>query len=472
MKAIYHHLGIYLLAGLGLCSCEDFLTQEPTDTISNADALSSYENVTYALNGAYSLLCSQTYYYSRHMSIYADIAGGNAKPEEYDLDDSYKFSYLYNFSSTPELENNGENIYGDIYEILYAANQIIEAAPQLTDATEDQKSKLVGQATAIRALCHFDLLRLFAQNYHYTDDASHLGIVLRLSVNNLDVESSRNTVAECYEAIITDLENAAALLGDLSDINYFSKQSVQALLSRVHLYQGNWSEAASLANEVITSGVQSLAPRADYKGMWANDYSSSEYLFRADASASTSISLSSVIGNNPNSTTKLTVTEDLISLYDADDIRGTNNMITKDEDSLWVSMKYPYASSTRTDVGVVRLSEVYLIRAEAYAQLSREPQAQKDLNTIRQRAWPDAPDVTATGDELIEEILLERRKELALEGHLLFDLTRNEKGVYRSDCDSSLYNCDMDYPNGKFVMPIPISAIYANSQLEQNEAYQ
>lgn len=470
MSSLIKYLGVCLLITISLSSCKNFLNQEPTDTISNEDALSSYENVTYALNGTYSLLCGQTYYYSRYMSTYADVTGGNAEPPEYNLDDSYEYSYLYNFEMTAE-QDALDDVYFEIYEIIYAANQVIEAAPALTDATDAQKSNLIGQATALRALCHFDLLRLFAQNYAYTDDASHLGIVLRLKVNELDVESARNTVAECYEAIVDDLVYAASLLDDMSDINYFCKQSAQALLARVYLYQSNWTEAAALANEVITSGVQSLAPTADYAEMWANDYESAEYLFRADASAGTATTLSGIIGNNPSSTTKLIVSDDLISLYDDNDVRGTNTMIMQDEDDFWVSMKYPYVSSTKNDVGILRLSEVYLIRAEAYARLSRETAAQKDLNTIRQRAWPDATDVTATGDELLEEILRERRKELALEGHQLFDLTRNEEGVYRPDCNSTLYTCDLDYPNTKFVMPIPMNAIYANNLLEQNENY-
>lgn len=468
MKTVNAYIALLFSLLSSLYGCSDFLDQEPTDTISNADALSSYKNVTYSLNGVYNGLCANTYYYSRYMTTYGDVTAGNTNVERYNLNNVDEYNYLYNFTLTPEL---AENSYAEIYEIIYAANQVIEAAPLLTDATEKQKASLSAQAKALRALCHFDLLRLYAQNYRYTEDASHPGIVLRMSTSELDVESSRNTVAECYVAIESDLQEAASQLDDLSNINYFSKQSAQALLARLYLYKRDWSNAAALANEVISADVQQLAPIEDYEEMWANDYESKEYLLRADASAVVSTSLSNDIGNNPLTTSKLQASEDLMSLFNGDDIRGIHTMIIKDEDSLWVSMKYPYVNNIKNNVSIIRISEVYLTRAEAYAQLGRDAQAQNDLNTIRQRAWPDAPEAVATGQELIEEILLERRKELAFEGHWFFDLTRNQRGVNREDCNITRYNCNMEYPNGRFVMPIPSSAIYANRLLDQNEAY-
>jgi hypothetical protein len=165
-----------------------------------------------------------------------------------------------------------------------------------------------------------------------------------------------------------------------------------------------------------------------------------------------------------------------MSLYDSTDVRGRGGgkliQRTVDEgDTLFSSQKYPEPpSQAPNNIGVIRLAEVYLNRAEAYANLNRPEPAREDLNTIRQRANPEAEPVTASGEALLEAVLQERRKELAFEGHLLYDITRYKKDVTRDYCsgDSS---CDETYPSPKFVLPIPQDALTANSELTQNKGY-
>ena len=115
----------------------------------------------------------------------------------------------------------------------------------------------------------------------------------------------------------------------------------------------------------------------------------------------------------------------------------------------------------------MRLSEMYLIRAEANARLSNLNSALTDLNTIRERANLLPLDMTA---DILENIFLERRRELAFEGHLLFDIVRYKKDINRNlGCISN--SCNLSYPSNFFVLPIPASSTDLNENIQQNEGY-
>ena len=109
------------------------------------------------------------------------------------------------------------------------------------------------------------------------------------------------------------------------------------------------------------------------------------------------------------------------------------------------------------------------VSAEAQAELGNEPAARSDLNRIFLKANPSAQPIAATGEALKAEIMAERRRELAFEGHLLFDLARKRQSIRRMDCTAS--TCEMDYPDYRYVLPIPLDAILNNPALVQNEGY-
>ena len=115
----------------------------------------------------------------------------------------------------------------------------------------------------------------------------------------------------------------------------------------------------------------------------------------------------------------------------------------------------------------IRLSELYLIRAEANAKLNALDIALQDLNTIRERANLDA---LLTQDNLLEQIFIERRRELAFEGHLLLDIARYKKNIERNEgCIATV--CDLNFPSNFYILPIPESSILLNQNMQQNEGY-
>jgi len=474
MKSTTLYFGLIVV--LCLASCDGFLYQEPTTEISRTEALSDIESVESSLYGAYNLTMRSRNTYRGFLTYYADLTGGNVTINPgLTTEAETELRRIEAFNSIPDLTVES---YTDLYAILNAVNNVINAVPTVPDGTQAQKDRVLGQALGLRALVHFDLVRLFAQPYNYTDDASHVGIVVLTESPSPDEEVSRSTVLNAYEQIVDDLERSIDLLDDEPfDPVFISDVSAQALLARVRLYQGEWSRVVTLSNAVIESGATDLAPTDDMQEMWQNDYTRNEYLLRLDGSGYATYTLSSDWGNRASdSSPVLSATSDIIDLYDDGDVRGLggDGLIrpTVDEgDTLFSTQKYPEPTTQEpNDIGVLRLSEVYLNRAEAYANLNRPDPAREDLNTIRLRANPDADPVNASGDALLEAILEERRRELAFEGHLLFDRTRYKEDVTRQYCTGEP-SCNEAYPSPRFVLPIPRDAMNANDALRQNDEY-
>jgi hypothetical protein len=162
---------------------------------------------------------------------------------------------------------------------------------------------------------------------------------------------------------------------------------------------------------------------------------------------------------------------DLLNLVDPEDIR----MQMFVEDPLLTGIyashrvnKWPTASGT-DNIPVIRLSEVYLNRAEARARMGQAAGAQSDLNLIRQRGLLSAPAVTVTGQALLDEIARERRIELGYEGHRIHDLMRNKMDIVRVDVTGDV--SFMPYPCLYCILPIPQAEIDANPNIAQNSGY-
>lgn len=456
--------------------CDSFLFQEPTTNISRNEALSTFDNAESALYGAYNLTMRSNDTYREFLTYYADLTGGNARVNPgFSAESQTTLRRIAEFNSISSLTVDA---YTDLYAILAAVNNVINAVPDLPDATQAEKDRLVGQALGLRAIVHFDLVRLYAQPYTFTEDASHVGVVVLTETPAPFEDIGRSSVQDAYNLITSDLERAIKLLdGGSFDAAFINVVNARALLSRVYLYQGEWARVVTLSNEVVESNRAELALTDELVEMWENDYTRREFLLRLDGSANSLYSLSSAWGNRASdSRPVLTATSDAIDLYAPGDVRGLRDdglirPVVDSGDTLFATQKYPEPTTQEpNDVSVIRLSEVYLNRAEAYAELGRPAPARDDLNTIRLRADPSAERVTASGDELLRLILQERRKELAFEGHYLFDRTRRQLGIDRDYCESESF-CDEAYPSPRFVLPIPFAALAANTELTQNEGY-
>jgi hypothetical protein len=155
----------------------------------------------------------------------------------------------------------------------------------------------------------------------------------------------------------------------------------------------------------------------------------------------------------------LATTSDLQNLYSLNDVRDTSSMFVRQNRggiNYYYTKKYQGMNDSANNIKIIRTSEIYLNRAEAYAETGNLTLALADLNVIRKRANPAAVNFVSTDKQVvIDEILRERRRELAFEGHLFFDLARKNKNIARADCTGS--NCSLTYPNTKFAVPKPIN---------------
>ncbi|NOU58667.1 RagB/SusD family nutrient uptake outer membrane protein [Marinifilum caeruleilacunae] len=476
---------IYIgLLALGFASCSDFLDIDDETKISNDRLFSTLSGVEEALNGAYYEM-GATNYYGTQMIMAAEVKGGNLKIDDLNFESPFSFYYIPAFEFTHTVEGEDDyfdGCYGQIYEVISAANMVIENIDYVEDASDLQKLQAVAEAKAIRALAHFDLARLYAQPYSYTANAQHLGIpYLQKNIAYHEL-TSRDLLYDNYENIIADLLEAEQNLGTAIGVEeaksakfYMSKVAAQALLARVYLYKSDWDKAREYATKVIESGSASLLPNSEVLDYYSNNTPTNEDLFAIDnGGRNNAAPLSDRIGISENRDRfYLLPSNDIIDLYDDEDVRKQLFGEQEAKDVVQsLTAKWTEMADKDHYIPVVRLAEMYLIRAEASLNLPAidEVQARADLDVIRKRANPNATNLQLSGAALKEELFLERRRELAFEGHLFFDIVRMGRDLRRVDCNAT-QNVNVDYPSDLFVLPIPEDAIEGNPNMVQNPGY-
>lgn len=458
-----------------MTGCEDILDKEPTDRLSLEETFKDVAGVKTALRGSYrSLLALESYH--RNLMIYPDMAGGNIK---YSRGTTLQLEDLYNFRQSAE-ESSMNATYTEAYALLNNLNNLLAYTPDAIHGTQQEKNRIMAEARSLRALTHFNLVRLYAQPYAYTPGASHVGIVLNLKPRLYnDPLPVRASVTDSYQSIITDLTEAMDLFDQSTTINngngktYFSKNAAKALLAKVYLYQGDWASAYQHADEVIRGGGYTLLSGEEYVGSWETRTPSSESIFEIALEQDFSGTSLGSYFDPVASEQMFAATEDILQLYSETDVRGRTSLYNTRQVSgqtFYLTRKYGRGSFNATPIKILRLSELYLIRAEAAAELGNLEQAAQDLNTIRLRADAEfTPEEGMDQAALRDAILLERRKELAFEGNLYFDLRRRMLPITRTDCAAQV--CSLEPNDPRLVLPLPKATTDVNPDLKQNDGY-
>lgn len=469
MKLINKRIIVVLMTILMLSCSEEFLELNPQQSVANDLALTNLDDFKSSITAVYDYLSSSDYY-GRYFILVPDVMSDDVKQNSQANRAKEFAEYDANVSDPIARE-----MWERMYEAINATNTLINSDVTVPDGVVDQRDHIIGEAYALRGLIHFDLVRMFAQHYTFTAGGSHLGvpIVTEFDING---EPSRNTVNEVYDQVIADMLMGISMLDPTSrsgNSSTISSMAVKGLLSRVYLYKEDWANAESLATEVINSGDYTLVDSANYVSSWASD-NSAESIFE--------ISMTAVDNRGSDALGRMYMVEgygdylpsnDVVSLIPAGDVRlgvyKTDTVLTGDFAPLRMN-KYPTVASD-DNTKVMRLSEVYLIRAEARAEMgTNDAGAQADVDAIRQRGLPTAAAVVATGQALKDEIALERRIELCFEGQRLWDLMRKKQDMVRTQCTSPLV-CSVSYPNDRFILPIPENELDANPNIEPNPGY-
>ncbi|RZS74630.1 RagB/SusD family nutrient uptake outer membrane protein [Pseudobacter ginsenosidimutans] len=471
MKISRLYITALMVAACCTTACnKEFLELKNPQSLPLTGTIKDLATLTTAANGAY-LHFKDNNYYSRTFTLVPDLLGDNVFISR---SNGGRFLDHDNFAIV-STDGYTTACWNSMYRVIGNANLAIAEGEKLDPTAPIQQ--VIGELYAVRALAYFDLVRFWAQPYNFTSDASHMGVPIVTEPQTGIISPARATVKEVYERITEDLKKALTLMNVSKKNGYMVPAAAQTLLAKAYLYMGNWELAEQYATEAI-NGPFTLLPRASYVASWATDYSS-ESLFEVvnlptDNAGTNSLGYiyeQSRYGEG-------LATQDLYDQYTGTDVRrsliivGVRNATF--ENPAYFVKKYPRGASTNDDhIKVLRLSDAYLIRAEARAELGKSDPAkttlaQQDLTTIVQRADNVAAAITLTGDALIDRIILERRKEFAFEGHRLFDLNRRKMDVrHIRSTDETIYT----YPNNRFIMPIPFAETKANRNMKQNPGW-
>ena len=449
-----------------LSSCKDeFLDLDPYTQVTPDAAVKTETDLLNALRGGYAGLRNVNLY-GRTIPVIGDLAADNVFISS---KNSGRYFAFNNYSIT-NANADYEGIWNNAYNVILRANNIINSTIP-SNANVDQYK---GEAYSLRALMYFQLMRSFAKPY--TENPSGPGVPLVLSYDPL-LKPERSTVKQVYDQILSDLDKAYTLQTQYTGSTRFSKYASRALAAKVSLYMGNNAQALTYANDVIANSGFSLVTATNFNSYWANVAGNPastkvETLFEVSADATLNAGtdelgyIYSQAGYGD-----LIANETLYALYSSTDVR--KGLITPGpraggEASAYIVTKYKAASGDRDDKKVLRMSEVYLIAAEAAQRSGDEVQALTRLNALM--AQRDASKVYASiGAQLLEDIITERRKELAFEGDRFYDLNRLQRTIDRVGGIYSLRN--IPYSNTFRWGPIPQSERDANPNISQNPGY-
>ncbi len=445
---------------LSLASCEkSFLELQPPTSLTPEFALATEADLQVALRGAYAGLKS-TALYGRSLPVLGDMMADNTYQSALNTNRYTSFN-LYNYLVT---DGDVSGLWNASYSVILRANNIINSP--IPDNANIQQIK--GEAYAIRALAYFNLVRYFASPY--TVDPSKLGVPV-ITTYQADLKPERAKIADVYSLINKDLDKAYTLMTKFTNSSQFSKYSAKALQAKVYLTMGDKTNAKTAALDVITNSGFTAITSAAHTGYWAGvaprtDKVETLLEISFDAVANNAFDALSYIYLQSGNYGDMLCSTELYDLYETTDIRkslyatGTRGGLA----SVFVN-KYTSFTGDHSDTKVIRMSEMYLIAAEA-SYPSNTADALKYVNEVTSRRGATA--IASSGSALLEDIITERRKELAFEGERYLDMQRLQRNIARSK-NYPASALSIDFTNYRRIMPIPQGELDANPNIKPQQ---
>jgi len=458
MKMKYYLIGCLFF----LVSCsKDYLEKKPYNALPIEDALKTEADMQVALRGAYASLRNVDLY-GRTIPVLGDLM---ADVTYQSASNSNRYTF-YNQYGIPVVDGNALGMWTAGYQTILRVNNILSTSLDGTANARQYK----GEAHAIRALVYFELVRFFAKPF--TDNPTNNGVPV-ITTFDITVKPRRNTIAEVYAQILDDLSKAYNLMSQTTNSSQFSKYAARALEAKVHLFKGDMANARTAALDVINNGGYTLVGSSNYLSYWQNPApitSKLETLFEVSSDGIANLGFDALgYIYSQGGYGDMICASDLYTTYSATDVRRSLlTPGTRSGPAVFVN-KYNNIVTDRDDTKVLRLSDVYLIAAEASLS-SNEADARNYLNAVATRRDASFTGFVSTGATLLEDILTERRKELAFEGHRFHDLNRLKRTINRSN-DYPAAARTIPYPFDRRLLPIPRAEIDANPSMVQNPGY-
>ncbi len=426
-------------------SCEDFLKQEPVNIITTETVIEDGPSALATLFGIYSRLQTAGLYGNRMIAV-----TGVASDE---LTHSGSFPSIRDFDNSALTADNAEirQLWPAIFTGLYQTNVLLgslEGSSALPRLTAVQRKQYIAEARALRAFLHLEGVKLFGD----------FPLATTVELSKL-TSISRSPRASVFSFIISELEVASTELKAVENSKAvgpfrMTEWGAKGILARAHLYNGNLSAAGQVANDVITNGGYTLSPNyAD-----AFKTGSPEAIFTVFFSASDQNGLPFQF--LPTGRFEYAVGSGLLAAFGTTDKRRLTLLNSGDPLGRFAVDKYPDLATGASLVPVVRLAEMYLIRAEANLGTA---QSLADINLLRARAGVPASTAATT----IDNVLAERFVELSFEGHRWNDLIRTDKiDAVMTAINPATWNPAVDK-----LFPLPFYDLNINKNLVQNPGY-
>ncbi|OIQ21060.1 MAG: hypothetical protein BM557_04705 [Flavobacterium sp. MedPE-SWcel] len=403
---------------------------------------------------------------------------------------------VYGFFMQPGSQFPG-TLWSNRYAVINFSNRLLRAYDRIVpgleeDADIETAERIKAQALTLRALCHFDLLQYFTEDYQNT---TSLAVPILDIVPQTNQVFPRNTAGEVFDFIIGDLEQASTLIGDFGDVDanvehpfYVSQDVINAIRARVALYQGDYTLAGNLASALLADHAIITNP-TDYFNMFISDEPKSEQIFTLARLQGDNGVVALYYANQAtiDGSPFFEMSNGLLNTFSNDDVRRqvlletSSNYVGLDSpDNVLLIGKYRGSAADQTvnHIKLIRSSEMLFILAETQARAGSLTEAANSIASLRGARTGTTPALTyATTGEALTDILLERRKELAFEGHRYLDLKRLGVelgiGINRNptDCGSFFASCGLPSTDYRFTLPIPRVEIRANPTIEQNTGY-
>lgn len=499
-------MGCAILAA-SLSSCvNDWLDVAPSDGTDADAALTSSSDLAAARTGMYAALKGNSNlvdYYGQQFFVYGDVHAG----DDYQYNNiggsnraSFYYDMTYQTASEFSSSTSSSNVaWKSPYIVIGRANRIIAAAEggALSDAAEAKATidQYAAEAKVLRALAHFDLVRIYGKPYT-EDQGASLGVPLVTGVLESNAKPARSTVAEVYTQVVKDLTEAISsnALATETEPGYVSVWGAKAILSRVYLNMGDYANALSVAEDIIKNSGAALWTRDQYFKAWdASTPNESEFLFRLNVAGSTDNNDLNGIGNlqQRDGYKEMVATKKFVDMLTSDpkDVRNDMFLPAKAEKEVAVyGTNKVFLNKLRgqggnlrnvTIVPIIRLSEVYLTAAECAFRNNDKTKAVEYLNDLVKNRTTTEASLATVDNITLERILIERRKELIGEGQRYFDALRNNETItrYTSEADKGWHKTlskeaqsfNRDY--FKAIAAIPQAEINANPNIKQNTGY-
>jgi tetratricopeptide (TPR) repeat protein len=498
----------YSLTGLFsvMVSCDDFLDKESYTDYDKEYVTKTREGIYGLLNGTYDMMSHQ-YYYGCNMYAYEASKGPDFFVR---VSSGGSFERENRYAESTSSSGSAENMWTQLYMVIRNATTLLEYIHDVEDLDVENKRILQGEAVTLRGLAYFDLMRLFAYPPLFSipgqdryDEKYKWGIPIvedMEMINNIyKYDVRRQTAEDMYKYIEGELLAGKTLLeGTQPQKGHVNYTAACALLTRLYLYMNRWDDAIEMGEEAVMSaqGIYSLIPYENYKTTYYKPFTS-ENIWELTYSLTDNVGgngLNNLVRkptyNNPGMPNDGLVSENIgyaafgLSKYgrevlsDLDDVRSylicELGIIGKDYKGCrkYVGETYHFVYN----VPVVRLPEVYLSLSEAYLESGNDvANAEKYYKMLREARTKDNNGFVGTSKkDQLEEILVERKRELMLEGHTFWDYFRRGTSIVREQIENSNKPLITFGSRTQVVYPIPLKELEANKAIrdQQNPGYE